>query len=159
MTADEILQRLGPTGSYQKRLIFIVLIFAFANAWAPLSVIFTHYEPNHHCKVNLTEEMKNKCNNTIPWVVDENGVEVRSSCLMYNFTKRGDEDNCPGFELNETVQCSEWIFETEDDGGGTVVSEVMGLVCDKDWVMPFIVSVMMVGRAIGLMVSGAISDR
>lgn len=69
--------------------------------------------------MNQDEEWLNK---TTPWIFDDDGIPVRSSCEMYSSVAT--ENRTLNHTSNDTMKCTKFYFYTDKDGGETVASEV-----------------------------------
>jgi len=154
MTYQDLITKVGGFGAYQKRLCVLLFLSTFTCAIGTLTMIFTTYDPGYRCAVPQYDDVThpNYTNGTtlesyIPWNWEKNET--------HRCRKNVVDEN--GAITNETTSCVDGITFNSYEYN-TVVTE-FELVCSDDWKGSFIISIFMLGEAIGSFMGGGLSDR
>lgn len=180
MIFDEILERIGPYGLYQKRVLFLATLVAIPVAMHAVGSVFLAASMDHWCSVydagegggsgseadycggpvdqrnaTLCEYLKQ---NIIP--LDEDGEYQQ--CSRYNSSYDGTGPYDPSI-INETeidadtMQCDQgWVYD-RSQYKTSIVSE-FDLVCDRSYLVGIASSIYFAGVLIGSLVTGMLAD-
>ncbi|XP_014786493.1 organic cation transporter protein isoform X2 [Octopus bimaculoides] len=152
---EEILQKCGGYGLFQKILTIFVLIFVIFHATSTLTMVFIREKVPFSCyPSNFNESM-------IPPNIslDEflNDVTVKEEkCSVYNLDIENGFYILPNSNSTKEPCNNGQKFYTKDLS--SIVSE-FDLVCEKEWLKNFAVSVMFGGYLIGNLIFGISSDK
>ncbi|KAK7491564.1 hypothetical protein BaRGS_00017203, partial [Batillaria attramentaria] len=144
MKFDEVLEKTGQFGLYQKRLLFLVCLTAACVIMQNLSPVFTMNMPSHRCKIpgypNDTYEIQNDyhrslINRTIPLQSDGSYAE----CSIYS---SGGEEPPESTHNRTETSCSEWL----------------NLVCENKIYRSHSNMMLFAGRITGAFLNGAGGD-
>lgn len=147
MGYDSVITLLGDFGKYQTRIYLLLCLPAISCALHKLAAVFLVAEPKNRCRLpfeygNETYDMpKEVFDKWIPKIY--NSTDKYSSCQM--------------FVQNETVKCSEYIFD-DSVYGYTTVTEWQ-LTCDNAYMIAIGNSLFMLGVMLGSIIFGELSDR
>ncbi|XP_070567114.1 organic cation transporter protein-like [Ptychodera flava] len=173
---DDILKYLGDFGPYQKKIYFLVCFVGFTTAMHAFSQVFLVAETDHWCYVPELAKYEANCtdkhsfdtcletvkNFSIPLEDSSGGCDdtpVYSNCYRYDIS---DIDFTPGKDItkntNTTIKCDHgWIYD-RSQYKSTVFQE-FDLVCDRYYLGALTSSMYMVGRLLGAVLFGALSDK
>ena len=126
MQFEEIVQKLGGFGRYQRRMYFLLCLIAIPNAWHAIGSVFLAATTDHWCSVpsvpgfNCTdldiECLEAKKNLTIPY---DNSEKAYYQCSRYNDSDIDLDVNVYSVALND------------NDTGVTLQKRTVG--CDNGW--------------------------
>ncbi|XP_077977749.1 organic cation transporter protein-like [Glandiceps talaboti] len=156
MKFDEILEYLGSFGKYQKIQLALVCLAAIPCAFYSTANTFLSASSDHYCLTydNQTyNDVSTLKNCTIPY--DNDGSEW-SKCNRYNVTLSPQPDCYSG--RDDTLECDNgWVYD-RSTYERTVVHD-FDLVCDKDWMKQLSKSIVLLGKLVGAVLFGQLSDR
>ncbi|XP_076808976.1 organic cation/carnitine transporter 2-like isoform X2 [Clavelina lepadiformis] len=145
---------------YQKRLCLLLFLATFPNAFSGLQFLIIHFTPTYECS-RMMETVKNETE-SFPFVkysrvVDKNGN--KDPCFMHNvlaskyFTTTAEANR----SVNETpvVNCDKIRYNSIYTSAVTEFD----MICENAWKKHFLVSLYMVGKAVGGQFGGVLSDR
>ena len=133
MKYDDLLQKIGEFGTYQRLYYSLMCIVAVVSSFQSMNMVFLASTPEHRCKVqqpadlppqwmNLTEE--NILEISIPW---DKSREQYASCEMYNV----DDINWEEGSFSDwrsmprtTHSCSNGYYYSDEFYEKTIVTEV-----------------------------------
>ena len=126
MQLEEIIQKLGGFGRYQKQVYFLLCLIGIPNAWHAIASVFLAATTDHWCSVtsvpgfNCTDSelecFEKKRNLTIPFDYSE---KAYSQCLQYS-------DSDIGLDVN--------VYSVASNDNGTEVTLQRSTVgCDNGW--------------------------
>jgi len=163
---DEVLEKIGNCGRYQRLIYFTVCLVGFPVAFNNMGIVFLAGVPEHWCapdpaltKLNLTDQQLRHL--TAP--LDDEGEY--DSCKMYDRSystwSMGDilRAAAAGGENHSTstISCQQgWHYDTSLYES-TIVTE-WDLVCDRKWLVATASSVYMAGLMFGVLIFGTLSD-
>ncbi|KAL7648377.1 UNVERIFIED_CONTAM: hypothetical protein RMT77_000283 [Armadillidium vulgare] len=172
---EKMLKMINPDGIFQKRLIFWFMIpFCLLYGFAEVHFIFIVSTPDHVCHVPGIEKFNNMTleewhNLTIPWEKGPDGTMKLNQCKMYNISFDGYEDD----DITEIVQSTSYLGENSsyptigcqygwdyDDSvwKSTAVTNY-NWVCEDKGKVTSLLTLKMIGGAIGNFVFALLSDR
>ena len=160
-----LLKHCGGMGRWQVQNSFFVLLIYYASLYPLFITVFTTYAPDHRCYVkncDLTNDtvLTDWLSFAIP--KDESSsvflAEMRSYDSCSKFKSIGNECSKEAFD-NETIEepCEAYIFDTfyfEE-----TLATKFGLVCDEEFKVQLLNSVLMIGLLIGSIVGGRLGDK
>nr|XP_018669261.1 solute carrier family 22 member 21-like isoform X2 [Ciona intestinalis] len=163
-------------GSFQKRLVALLILSAYPHGLHILVTVFITYTPRHRCFVpgvddvmtasqngsgtNTTLFLENSKNDLlrdyIPWNDDTQWWE---QCLRYvNTSDVTASDYNSTTDIVVTSPCDHgWIYELEP--GVTSASTEYNWVCDRTWYKTLAMTLQMAGMMVGSLVGSLLSDR
>eukprot|EP00058_Branchiostoma_floridae_P023884 XP_002609374.1 hypothetical protein BRAFLDRAFT_236167 [Branchiostoma floridae] len=160
MDYDAVLQHLGESGAYQRRLaILLSLIGIPAGLHIPNNPNRYTAIPDHHCRMpqttpagfNLT--LPAALNMSIP-LEEVEGAQRLSRCRRYDVTDQFGWLN----STTTTSTCTDgWEYD-QSQYHSSIVSQY-DLVCDRAWLREMAQSIFMAGVGLGGIVFGFMSDR
>ncbi|KAH9492213.1 hypothetical protein Btru_029229 [Bulinus truncatus] len=170
MQWDEIISVLGEFGRFQIRICIVVCIFALVSSWHDLNMVFVGAIPKFRCKnfgfnqtgttltnmtyiekVEITLLNDSSCyqKEVIMSLSDVNGSDRHVIILNDNYMLNVTQEN---------VTCHDGYEFSKSTYSETIVSEFQ-LVCDKKYWTRVASSTFFVGRLIGSIIFGQLSDR
>ncbi|XP_025192491.1 organic cation transporter protein [Melanaphis sacchari] len=159
MTYDDLLEKMGNFGKYQKRIYFFLCLPAISCALHKLAGVFILAKTDHRCQ--LPGELDNASYVLPPNIMNmsypfDYKLEHFSSCKIYdtNFTEAYYSSNMP---VNHSINCHRWIYDRETYQNTAVME--FNLVCDRAWYKGTADSMLMVGVMLGSIIFGYLSDR
>ncbi|XP_077977695.1 organic cation transporter protein-like [Glandiceps talaboti] len=160
MRFEDILKYLGEFGRYQKIQYALICLVAMPCAYISLGNSFLSASSDHYCRVydNQTYDANSPVKNfTIPYSVNDNGEIEWSQCKQYNVTGLSYTPEDLG-KREDQLSCDQgWVYD-RSTYESTVVQE-FDLVCDKDWLKQLSKSIILVGKLVGSLIFGQLSDR
>ncbi|XP_033741202.1 organic cation transporter protein-like [Pecten maximus] len=165
MKLDNILIIIGEFGLYQKYVYLLVCLSSmYMGLYAVMSVIFLN-TPDHRCKIpdlgNDTYDIKsashqNLVNNYIPPASGDDTHDY-DQCHLYSFNYNDVMFDNSSRPINASIiECTEWVYS------GVVFKETytskLNIVCGKKHLTSFIKSLFFVGKLVGALVFGNLSD-
>ncbi|XP_060081317.1 organic cation transporter protein-like [Ylistrum balloti] len=165
MKLDDVLIKLGEFGLYQKYLYLMICFTAiYPGIYALMSVIFLT-APDHRCKIpgldNDTYDIhstyqQNLVNNYIPPPLDGDTHDY-DQCHLYSI----DYNNVTFYNSNRPInasrtECKEWVY-SESVFKETFTSK-FNIVCGDKYMTSFIKSLFFVGKLVGAIIFGNLSD-
>ncbi|XP_071955103.1 organic cation transporter protein-like [Antedon mediterranea] len=156
---DILVNHVGEFGRAQKLYFFLVCLTAIPCAFHSFANTFISGSPKHHCRFEGALKYKDdaiEC--AIPWDSDKDEWSKCKEYKQYNITGfNSDSDfNCTS-ESDEETECrSGWLYDRKIYGE-TVVTE-WDLVCDQNWMRQLGKSIVLLGKLIGSLVFGQLSD-
>ncbi|XP_072013646.1 organic cation transporter protein-like [Amphiura filiformis] len=149
MELDEVFRYLGNWGRHQTFIFIFMNIFCCVfPGWLTMSVIFFTADPeDYHC----TPPEGYYPNETIPGLVDGDGVDRVDKCNMYVVDNEGIVTG------NLTTCLNGWDYETTVTGETTMITD-FDLVCDKSLLAEIAASLFMGGVLVGALPIGQIPD-
>lgn len=161
---DDILEMVGNTGPFQRRLIYVLVYpAAFLLAWMVLNILFMVSVPDHWCHVpgrsftNLTEQQWKEL--TIPKAGGEGADEAFSKCTMYNVSVVDGEVQLGRFE-NGTQQITACMSGWEYDRSSwkRTAATDFDWVCEKASYPTTVLTMNSVGSVFGTLLYGILAD-
>ncbi|XP_071501242.1 organic cation transporter protein-like [Diadema antillarum] len=172
MRFDDILEVLGSFGPYQRRVYFVVCVFAASTAFHSMTQVFIAEPTDHWCTVsywedencrewNLTDSAceQAKKDSSIP-VTYEDGEAVYDECSMYNVTGY---PFYPSYDASQNgtqdpIPCQDgWEHDTSQLKSSIVMD--WDLVCDKKNYPDYAQSVFYGGYLVGSIFFGFLADK
>nr|XP_039248328.1 solute carrier family 22 member 5-like isoform X1 [Styela clava] len=161
MEFENVLNRLGKFGFFQKRVCVMLFFAGIPNAFPNIMFTYTQYQPKFHCAVPPTfgnvsknsTEYEQLLNLTVPWESDGLGGMRRSECEMFDMASYNQTNSSFSWEPKKIPCTNGWEYENMD----TVTSE-FDLVCKGSWKPPFVITLYMIGMALAAF-SGILSDK
>lgn len=160
---------IGGAGKWQLIQYSLLLLQSAASAIPFFLYMYSTFSPPHRCFVSICDNYPpGNASYTEPWTsfaipeekesegfLKEN--EALSQCSMYPI-KEGAVDCSPNsFDNRSTLPCSAYIYD-RSIFEETLTTE-LDLVCDSDYKVNFIGTIMMVGLLVGSILGGPLSDR
>ncbi|CAN7988812.1 unnamed protein product [Ixodes hexagonus] len=169
MDFEDVLERLGGYGKFQKMLVWIYL--APASILMPgyfMSQIFMLSAPQHTCQLpgltdvfNLTQQDAQALRRGL---VSEDNCKVFpssavDSSLVRRFLEYGRNDSGAWFESQglQRVPCTEFTYDTTFYD--STASTQWDLVCERSHLPSLVFTVTSIGSAVGTLMFGSLSDR
>ncbi|XP_025097994.1 organic cation transporter protein-like [Pomacea canaliculata] len=158
MYFDEVVQAVNPFGPYQKRVYFLLCLFAVPDVLPTLGTVFLFATPEHRCAVpgadNDTWESQGPehddlVRRTVP--VDPT-TGTWSQCLVYKHESLHKLANL----ANDTIECSQWVYSKENFEL-TFISE-LNIVCKDKLLLPLLNSILLGGLLGGSLILGTLAD-
>ncbi|XP_038053165.1 organic cation transporter protein-like [Patiria miniata] len=170
MHYEDILQRIGPYGKYQKLLVFVMLLAKVPTAFHFIGQVFLAANTDHWCAVpdsqrincshlqlaSATECQEEQKSYSIPYHIDDDGKQVYSSCERY---ATDDDDVGRNQSLNSTdvISCDAgWEFD--HSRYKSTINEDFSLVCDREDLPGYAQSVWFAGLLVGSLLWGSVGD-
>ncbi|XP_071955250.1 organic cation transporter protein-like [Antedon mediterranea] len=156
---DILVNHVGEFGRAQKFYFFLVCLTTIPCAFHSFANTFISGSPKHHCRFEGALKYKDdaiEC--AIPWDSDQDEWSKCEEYKQYNITglNSNSDFNCTS-ELDEETECrSGWLYD-RNVYGETVVTE-WDLVCDQNWMRQLGKSIVLLGKLIGSLVFGQLSD-
>uniref|UniRef100_A0A8W8JJK5 Organic cation transporter protein n=1 Tax=Magallana gigas TaxID=29159 RepID=A0A8W8JJK5_MAGGI len=164
MNFDEILEKLGEFGRYQKIVYFLAVCLPSVSGGAFMVIsVFLLGVPDHRCALpeleNDTYEIQNEAHRSLVKIYipntdpdDETLLYDRCNYFVYtndtvtNFTK----------DSKQKTKCSEWVYS--DDIHGKTFATKMNIVCEDRFRISLAKSMFFVGVLFGAFGFGNLSD-
>ncbi|XP_034334409.2 organic cation transporter protein [Magallana gigas] len=164
MNFDEILEKLGEFGRYQKIVYFLAVCLPSVSGGAFMVIsVFLLGVPDHRCALpaleNDTYEIQNEAHRSLVEIYipntdpdDETLLYDRCNYFVYtndtvtNFTK----------DSKQKTKCSEWVYS--DDIHGKTFATKMNIVCEDRFRISLAKSMFFVGVLFGAFGFGNLSD-
>ncbi|XP_035685166.1 organic cation transporter protein-like [Branchiostoma floridae] len=159
MDYDAVLQHLGESGAYQRRLAILLSLIGIPAGLHVGAMTFIAAIPDHHCRMpqttpagfNLT--LPAALNMSIP-LEEVEGAQRLSRCRRYDVTDQFGWLN----STTTTSTCTDgWEYD-QSQYHSSIVSQY-DLVCDRAWLREMAQSIFMAGVGLGGIVFGFMSDR
>ncbi|XP_050525745.1 organic cation transporter protein [Daktulosphaira vitifoliae] len=155
MSFDDLLQKIGNFGTYQKRIFFFLCLPAISCALHKLSGVFLLAKPDHRCQ--LPDELPDATYSLPPDIMNssypyDSMTKKWSSCKMYTMN-----NNNTNSLSNSSQKCDHWIYD-KSIFKNTAVME-FNLVCNKNFYKGYSDSLLMVGVMLGSIIFGYVSDK
>uniref|UniRef100_H2XSM1 Major facilitator superfamily (MFS) profile domain-containing protein n=1 Tax=Ciona intestinalis TaxID=7719 RepID=H2XSM1_CIOIN len=143
-------------GSFQKRLVALLILSAYPHGLHILVTVFITYTPRHRCFVPGENSKNDLLRDYIPWNDDTQWWE---QCLRYvNTSDVTASDYNSTTDIVVTSPCDHgWIYELEP--GVTSASTEYNWVCDRTWYKTLAMTLQMAGMMVGSLVGSLLSDR
>jgi len=153
-SADPILSRIGQFGRWQAKTISVVSLVGFFSAYQMLAFSFMVTEKSFWCSPSgLSLPLGQNISWVSPTQPNETSVD---HCKMFDI-QYGENTNVEDIDDNANItDCKRWDFDRSVPE--TVVSQ-FSLVCSRDIWRSLTQSVYMVGKMVGAVGSGFLSDR
>ncbi|CAG9824175.1 unnamed protein product [Phaedon cochleariae] len=146
MGYDDVIEKLGDFGRYQKKIYFLLCLPAIICAFHKLGNVFLIAEPNYRCM--LPNEFENATYHLNKSILEKN---YPWDSLHHRYS------SCDILVDNKTQPCEKYIYD-QDVYGYTSVIEFQ-LTCTRAYLIATSNSLFMVGVMIGSIGFGEMSDR
>ncbi|KAL7648368.1 UNVERIFIED_CONTAM: hypothetical protein RMT77_000274 [Armadillidium vulgare] len=168
---EKLLEEVGSEGVFQKHLIWWFMVpFTFSLAFSAVHFILIVSTPNHNCFVPGREAFQNISieewrNMTIPWEKSNDGQTLMmSQCRMFNVTYRSEGDKTLSTNLYVNINSSIEIdcqngWEYDHSVWKQSVPTSFNWVCKDRIIITKLLTVKMIGSAVGLFAFAILSDR
>ncbi|XP_060081315.1 organic cation transporter protein-like [Ylistrum balloti] len=164
MKLDNILITIGEFGLYQKYVYALVCFTSlYMGVYAMMSVIFLN-TPEHRCKIpdldndtyNIQSPYQERLvNNYIP--PSDDASHDYDQCHLYSFDYNSVKFDNFSRPINASlVKCNEWIYS--DAMFAETYTSKLNIVCDRKHLTSLIKSLFFVGKFVGALVFGNLSD-
>ncbi|XP_036364376.1 organic cation transporter protein-like isoform X2 [Octopus sinensis] len=152
---EEILEKCGGFGLFQKGLTVFISIFAILYAQTILSMVFIREKIPFDCYPSNFNESMIPPNVTLDELLNRVNIE-KEECSVYNLDTKEGFYTLPTSNSSKEPCNNGRKFYTEDLS--TIVSE-FDLTCDRDWMRNIAFSIMFAGFMLGNLLFGVLSDK
>ncbi|XP_069131277.1 organic cation transporter protein-like [Argopecten irradians] len=159
---DNVLVNIGEFGIYQKFVYFLICLSCMFCGFYEMMSVITLYTPGHRCKIpgleNDTYRIQSIYHqNLIDNVIPPSDINSHSydQCHLYS-TNELRSDNSSGSVNVSRIPCTEWVYS--DDVFVQTITTKFNIVCSDAYLIPLVKSLYIVGKLIGAVVFGNLSD-
>ncbi|OWF45914.1 organic cation transporter protein-like [Mizuhopecten yessoensis] len=165
MKLDNILITIGEFGLYQKYAYSLICWTSlYMGLYAVMSVIFLN-TPQHRCKIPYFENdtydissafHQNLINNYIPPSSDDDTLDY-DQCHLYSFDYNNAKFDNSSRPINASlIKCNDWVYS--DSMFKETFTTKLNIVCDRKHLTSLVKSLFFVGKLVGALVFGTLSD-